>query len=98
MGEYRLTPAAKSDLINIWKYTSEKWGVKQAEKYLIEIEQKLEKLASNPNMGRIRPEIKEGYYSFPVEKHVIFYLILENYIAIIGILHGKMDIDKNLIH
>jgi toxin ParE1/3/4 len=35
MGEYRLTPAAKSDLINIWNYTSEKWGVKQAEKYLI---------------------------------------------------------------
>jgi toxin ParE1/3/4 len=49
-------------------------------------------------MGRVRPEIKEGYYSFPVEKHVVFYLILENYIAIIGILHGKMDIDKNLIH
>jgi plasmid stabilization system protein ParE len=22
MGEYRLTPAAKSDLINIWNYTS----------------------------------------------------------------------------
>jgi toxin ParE1/3/4 len=48
-------------------------------------------------MGRVRPEIKKGYYSFPVEKHVIFYLILEHYIAVIRILHGKMDIDKNLI-
>ncbi len=97
MHKYRLTPSAKSDLIEIWNYTVETWGGKQAEKYLQEIEDKLDKLAANSKLGRQRPEIHPEYYSFPVGKHIIFYLQSDNHIDIIGILHGKMDIDKNLM-
>ena len=97
MHKYRLTPSAKSDLIEIWNYTVETWGEKQAEKYLQEIEDKLGQLSANPELGRQRPEIHPGYYSFPVRKHSIFYLQSNNYIDIIGILHGRMDINKNLI-
>ncbi len=97
MSEYRLTPAAKSDLLEIWSYTIKNWGKKQAEKYLLEIEAKLELLAADPELGRQRPEINPGYYSFPVKKHIIFYLQSGNYIDIIGILHGKMDINTNLL-
>lgn len=97
MHKYRLTPSAKSDLIEIWNYTVETWGEKQAEKYLQDIEDKLDQLAGNPGLGRKRPEISSGYYSFPVQKHVIFYLNSDSHIDIIGILHGKMDIDKNLV-
>ncbi len=97
MHKYRLTPAAKSDLIEIWNYTMEVWGEKQADKYLQDIEDKLNQLAENPGLGRHRPEIHPGYYSFPVAKHIVFYLQSRNYIDIIGILHGKMDIDNNLI-
>lgn len=96
MPDYRLTPAAKSDLLEIWNYTAEIWGEKQAEKYLLDIEVKLERLAANPQLGRQRPEIKSGYYSFPVKKHILFYLQSGNFIDIIGILHGRMDIDKKL--
>lgn len=73
MADYRLTPAAKADLIDIWNYTVDFWGEKQAEKYLYAIETKLEQLAVNPEIGRKRPEIAPGYHSFPVEKHIIFY-------------------------
>jgi len=55
MHKYRLTPSAKSDLIEIWNYTVETWG------------------------------------------EIIFYLNSGLHIDIIGILHGKMDIDKNLM-
>ncbi len=96
MPDYRLTPAAKSDLLEIWNYTAENWGEKQAEKYLLDIESKLEQLAANPKLGRQRPEIKLNYYSFPAKKHIIFYLLSGNHIDIIGVLHGKMDINKNL--
>jgi toxin ParE1/3/4 len=96
MPNYRLTPAAKSDLLEIWNYTVETWGEKQAERYLLDIEIKLEQLAANPKLGRQRPEISPGYYSFPVEKHIGFYLYSGNHISIIGILHGRMDIDKDL--
>jgi len=97
MHKYRLTPSAKSDLIEIWNYTVETWGEKQAEKYLQDIEDKLNQLAANPELGRRRSEISPGYYSFPIQKHTIFYLNSGHHIDIIGILHGKMDIDKNLI-
>ncbi len=97
MPKYRLTPSAKSDLIEIWDYTVETWGEKQAEKYLQDIEGKLNQLADNPELGRQRPEILPGYYSFPAQKHIIFYLKSGIHIDIIGILHGKMDIDKNLM-
>jgi toxin ParE1/3/4 len=97
MHRYRLTPSAKSDLIEIWNYTVESWGKKQAEKYLQDVEDKLNQLAANPQLGKQRPEIVPGYYSFPVRKHIIFYLISDSHIDIIGILHGRMDIDKNLM-
>jgi toxin ParE1/3/4 len=96
MPKYRLTPAAKSDLLEIWQYSVETWGETQAENYLLKIEATLEKLASNPEIGRKRPEVTPGYFSFPVEKHIIFYLCSDNYIDIIGILHGRMDIKNNL--
>ncbi len=97
MHKYRLTPSAKSDLIKIWNYTVETWGEKQAGKYLQDIEDKLNQLAANPELGRRRPEISPGYYSFPALKHIIFYLNSGSHIDIIGILHGKMDININLM-
>jgi toxin ParE1/3/4 len=41
MPNYRLTPAAKSDLLGIWNYTVETWGENQAEKYLLDIDKNL---------------------------------------------------------
>ena len=96
MPDYRLTPVAKSDLLGIWNYTLETWGKKQAENYLLNIESKLEQLADSPGLGIQRSEIGHGYYSFPVGKHIIFYLQSGSHIDIIGILHGRMDINKNL--
>jgi len=40
--DYRLTPAAKSDLLKIWNYTAETWSEKQAEKYLLDVDKNLQ--------------------------------------------------------
>ncbi len=97
MPKYRLTPAAKSDLIEIWNYTVDTWGEKQAEKSFQDIEDKLNQLAETPEIGQQRSEIRPGYYSFPAGKHIVFYLQSGKHIDIIGILHGRMDIDRNLV-
>jgi toxin ParE1/3/4 len=52
MRKYRLTPTAKSDFVEIWNYSVETWGEKQAEKYLQDIEDTLNQLAANPELGR----------------------------------------------
>jgi toxin ParE1/3/4 len=62
MPKYRLTPAAKSDLIEIWNYTVDTWGEKQTEKYLQDMEDKLNQLAETPEIGQQRSEIRPGYF------------------------------------
>lgn len=93
MAEYRLTQSAKNDLQQIWQYTAIHWSAKQAEQYLLSIEIRLDLLAANPALGKHRAEINQNYFSFPAEQHVIFYLKAKNHIEIIGILHGRMDVN-----
>ena len=45
----------------------------------------------NPRRGRHREEIASGYRSFPQGEHLIFYVIQNRGIVIIGILHQRMD-------
>jgi toxin ParE1/3/4 len=47
-------------------------------------------------LGRSRDEIAPGYRSYPHELHVIFYLIREGGIDIIGVPHQAMDLPRHL--
>jgi len=51
MSTIRLTPAAQQDLSSVWDYTSERWGSRQAEKYIREIQVSLERVAADPDRG-----------------------------------------------
>jgi len=92
MARYRLTPRAKADLISIARYTQEQWGKKQRNRYLWFLEVRFQWLAENPYSGRLRPEIAPDYYCYPEGHHIVFFLISENGIDIIGIPHKQMDI------
>lgn len=91
---YRITPRALQDLQNIGRYTQEKWGREQRNKYLRALEKRFEWLAKNPHMGSPRPEIQKGYFSYIQGSHLIFYLKREDGIDIIGIPHQCMDIER----
>ncbi|MGE6778724.1 hypothetical protein ACQKFL_13905 [Vreelandella titanicae] len=43
-------------------------------------------------IGKDRSDISEDYYRYPQAQHVIFYLIGQGHIDIIGIPHKEMDI------
>ncbi len=92
--KYRLTPAAKQDIKEIWFYSVASWGEKRAEDYVAKLETQFKKLAECPKLGRDRSEINKNYRSMPSEKHVIFYVINGRYIDIIGMLHSSMDVFK----
>ena len=89
---YRVTPRARHDLINIADYTERTWGKTQRNIYLKAIEARFQWLADNPLLGKHRTDVSEGYYSFPQDQHVVFYLIGGNVIDIIGLPHKDMDI------
>lgn len=87
----RVTPRARDDLKNIGRYTEQAWGKEQRNGYLKSIDARFHWLAENPQLGKHRTDICEGYYSFPEGQHVVFYLINSNTIDIIGIPHKEMD-------
>lgn len=90
--KYRITPRAQEDLKNIGRYTRRTWGKTQRNIYLREIETRFQWLAENPLLGKQRTDICEGYFSFPQGQHVIFYLIGNGVIIIIGVPHKEMDV------
>lgn len=90
MGTYRLTRDARRDLSAIRGFTIREWGEKQSRKYLAELRKTLVLLSGNPLIGKRRDDIDVRVYSFPHASHVIYYLLGEKDITVIGVLHGSM--------
>ena len=89
---YSIRAAAQEDLEEIWLYTFEEWGLDQADRYLNSLFSRFSWLAENPGIGKKRDDIKTGYHCFPEGRHLVFYIISENGIDIIGLPHQSMDV------
>lgn len=83
--KYCIRALAKADLESIWLYTYEQWGEIQADTYLKALIQRFKWLSKNPRLGKSRDDIKQGYFCFPEGMHLIFYIVKNNQIEIIGI-------------
>lgn len=94
---YRIRQLAEKDLEAIWLYTREQWGIVQADSYLESLILRFDWLVENPRMGKLRDDVKSGYFCFPEGMHLIFYIINKSQIEIIGIPHQRMDIVDHLI-
>ena len=89
---YRLTPAALSDLDKIADYTLSQWGADQMECYILQLTNRCNWLAQNPQAGRPRSDIHLDSFCYPAGKHLIFYLQDSVGISVIGIPHQSMDV------
>lgn len=91
---YKITLIAEQDLIGIYTYTLQKWGVVKAEKYIKNLYDRFNWLADNPMLGINQEAIKIDYRSYFEGSHSIFYLIDKKSIEIIGIIHQNEDVNK----
>jgi len=90
---FYLTKAAKADLKLIAKYTEKEHGIVKRNEYLSHIDSLFHLLSQNPNIGIDCSQIKIGYRKYPVKKHNIYYVLLNNSdVEIVRILHSRMDI------
>jgi toxin ParE1/3/4 len=97
MPGFVLTKAAKADLISIGRYTQDKWGVEQRNRYLTMLDRSFHDLAGNPLMGRDCGNISPGYRKHQVGKHLVFYRQrASDLIEIVRILHERMDVEARL--
>lgn len=91
MAEYRLSPAAERDPEGIWKYTGREWGLEQAERYTNLLTAAFQVLAEGPKSAPSCDHIRRGYRRRNVERHMTYFRITDYGVAIIRILHERMD-------
>jgi toxin ParE1/3/4 len=94
VGTIELRPLARADLRDAWQYIARESGPDRADQYLEGIEQRLRRLASQPYMGRARPELASGLRSIPAASHVVFYRPAGDGIVIVRVLHGRRDVER----
>ena len=95
MQSFHLTAKAKTDLKGIARYTQERWGRLQRNKYLSRFDRCFHRLAENPGLGRPCDEIREGYRKLQEGRHIIFFRAVLDGIEIVRILHGSMDFERH---
>jgi toxin ParE1/3/4 len=96
MAEYRLSPAAEHDLENIWRYTRRQWSLQQADRYIDMLRAAFAELADAPMVASACDHIRPGYRRFQVERHIIYFRNAPYGIAVIRILHDRMDAPRHL--
>jgi toxin ParE1/3/4 len=93
MSRLIVSPAARSDLLDIWDFISYE-NSRAADRIIKEITARFETLLAFPQSGGRRDELKEGLRSFGVERYIVFYFIIEDGIKIARVLHCAQDIES----
>ncbi len=94
MSKFILSSEADQDMIDIYLYTREYFGIRQAEIYSKNLIDSFQLLAEHPRFGR--------FYSpfacrFECQGHSIYYQIKDDHTFILKILHQRMDPGRYLI-
>ena len=93
--KYTVSKRADKEILKILEYSYRKFGLRQAVKYKIGLEDCFQLLADNPGMGRECDDIRQGYFRHKHESHIIFYRQRASDIFITAIIHENMNI-KNI--
>ena len=96
VAEYRLTPAAERDLETIWTHTWQQWGVEQANRYIDILTAAFAELAQSPKIAPACDHVRPGYRRRNVERHMLYFRITPYGIAVVRILHDRMDAPRHL--
>jgi toxin ParE1/3/4 len=88
---YRLSPRARDDLEEIWRYTAEIWSVAQADAYINDLAQVFETTCDFPTLARLRTEFTPPVRIHPHESHLVVYEAAEAEIVVLRVLGGRQD-------
>ena len=93
---YRLSRLAAKELEAIYRYSIEKFGLKQANHYMIELHDTMNLLAEHPSLGRSIDHIRNGYRRHEHAGHVIYYRQQSEMTHIMRVLGKTQDVGKHL--
>ena len=96
MAEYILSNEADQDIVNIFAFSSERFGTEKASAYLSGLDERLQELAVHPQRGRRIEHIRKGYRQAEYVRHSIFFQENNSGIFVVRVLHNRMNIAKQL--
>ena len=89
MSNYRLTVRAEDDLLDIFLFGLEQFGLMQAERYKAGFERCFTILADNPKLGRTANAVAPGLRRHEHESHIVLYEEAEDGVLIVALVHGR---------
>ena len=97
--QVRFTDTAEKDLEGIWNYIfQESDSEDRARKMLRRILEGIALLESNPQLGRLRPDICPDIRSSVIRKYVVLYRLRSESIEIMRIVHGSRKLALLQLH
>ena len=93
---YKLSKEADNDLIDLYLHGFKCFDEAQAEQYYFELEDCIKLPSETPLMCRERIEFTPTVRIHHHGSHLIIYLIQEEYLLIVRILHDSADIQRHL--
>ncbi len=95
MANYKLSNAAKEDLIRIHHYGVQRFGMQQADSYFNAFFDQFEMIARTPFSFESVDFIKQGYRRCVCGSDSIYYKINNNEVEIMAVI-GKQDVENKL--
>lgn len=91
MANYKLSNAAKQDLIRIHHFGVDKFGLKQADTYFNSFFDYFEMISNNPYSFQEVDHIRTGYRRCPVGSDTIYFRVNQDIVEIMVII-GKQEL------
>ena len=100
------SPVAENDIRDIWRHLSRAVSPAFADRSILEIQSFINRMASDPLLGRERPELGRPTRAFPEPSYVVFYqprfsnrlLGTAASIEILRVIHECRDISRSAVH
>ena len=92
----RFTLQAETDIIDTYLYGFETFDAAQAERYEKGLRRAIGIIADNPRIAAERPEYDPPVHIHHHARHYIVYLVREDHILVVRVLHDEMDLTRHL--
>jgi len=91
---FYLTRHALLTLRDIHARSTEQWGETTADRYMDEVYAVLNKIAANPDLGKLRKPRSMPFSMAPAGKHFVVYDLFDKGVVILTLLHQHRDIER----
>lgn len=91
-----IAPEAEQDLVDIWLFIAEDSPI-NADHFIDRLYAQARQLVDFPLLGKLRADLGNHIYLFPVERYLLFYQPIEGLdggIVLLRVLHSARDIQQ----